>query len=190
MKHVQQRLLMHQLVLEDRVDGFAFIDVDVVARERALDQCIGFGAVGLHFVARWPDIGRALHARFAVGIDAALEDLFKVRMNPFASQRHLHERVHREDRQVAFVEHDRVAQRDRAVVVGVGRDDVEDLAGARARGAIPGDQRFAGDPSRERMEQHSRDSTHACAGSPTGTSTTRNGGRSGNAAASTGMATL
>jgi hypothetical protein len=54
-------------------------------------------------------------------------------VDPFAAEAFLDQRVDRKRRQVPFVEHDRVTQRDRALVVGRFVHEIEQGARARAR---------------------------------------------------------
>src|ERR1700754_1632746 len=103
---------------------------------------------------------------------------------------------------MTLVEHDRVAQPDRALEIGVGHDEIEQFPGTRAVGAIPGHQVVPRHVTGKSGMAHDvilftgawpgaiRVDSHATAVSVSETSTTRKGGRSGNAAASTGIATL
>ena len=69
---------------------------------------------------------------FGVGIDAAGKNRFKMLVDAALSEPLLHERIHGKCRQVSFVEHDRVPQRDGAIVVDGFVDQVEERAGAGA----------------------------------------------------------
>src|SRR6185503_7670931 len=72
---------------------------------------------------------------FLFGIDAAREDGLQVLVDPRTAEALLDQRVHREGRQVALVEDDRVAQRDRLVEVGGGVEEIEQRARAATRAA-------------------------------------------------------
>ena len=112
--HVEQRLLVHRLVLEHRVarrgprasTGLSSRVTSFVASASRI------GAVGA--LARRPDRdsrdGHAAGApgdrRLVLGIDAALEEDLEPRIDPRLAEPPLDERVDREGRQVPLVEHD------------------------------------------------------------------------------------
>ena len=138
MPHVEQRLLVHRLVFERRVDRFATthrrvctpFQVEHAALERIDDQRVGARAERQHFVARGPDGGGAAArhgGRLGVGIDAAREQLFEPLVRRRARPRpSLDQRDQAERRQMPFIEHDRVAQRDRPSVVRGRIDQIEE----------------------------------------------------------------
>ena len=74
-----------------------------------------------------------------VRIDPAREDRLQPRIDARSAERLLHERVEAEGRQVPFVEHDRMAQLDRLLVVDVGLEQIEQRPRARAVAPVPGD---------------------------------------------------
>ena len=89
--------------------------------------------VVVHLGARRPRRVAARDGRgFGVGVDAAREDRFEVLVDARLPEPLLDQRVDGERRQVAFVEDDRVAQRDRPLVVGGLVEQVEQRARAGA----------------------------------------------------------
>jgi hypothetical protein len=78
-----------------------------------------------------------------VGIDPAREERFQPRVDARAAERLLDQRVEAEPRQVPFVEHNRMAQLDRPLVIDAGVEEIEQRARARAVPPVPGDGRFA-----------------------------------------------
>ena len=125
--HVRQRLLVHRLVLEHRAEREAppqhrvVVARDVLAPDRLLDQARpqprrsggSPRASGQPSEVAAGDAGRVLR------VDPALEEDLEVRVDPFAAEAALDQRVDAEGGQVAFVEADRIAQRDRPLVVGL-----------------------------------------------------------------------
>ena len=70
-------------------------------------------------------------------IDAAREQRFEAGVDARPAERLLHQRVEAERRQVAFVEHDRMAQRDRPAVIRLLGQQVEERARPRAVALVP-----------------------------------------------------
>ena len=155
MPHVEQRLLVHRFVLEDREHCLGAVEqrisgpVEILALERLDHMTVGFLREREHGIPRWPSwAGRARHvgqvARvrlLLVRIDAAREHRFEVRVDAGAPEALLHHRVEAECRQVAFIEHERMPQRDRSAVIRLVCDEVEDRSRARAVAAIPVERR-------------------------------------------------
>ena len=120
--HVQQRLLVHRLVFEDGVGGFRAIEQRTARLvDRSVRQCIDHLTVGLggklpDHIAIGPAIARA-HRRPTslrlVRIDASRKELLEPRVDARTTQPSLHQCVEAERRQMAFIEHDRVSERDR-----------------------------------------------------------------------------
>ena len=162
MPHVEQRLLVHRLVLEDREHRFGAIEqrmarlLDVGVRERVDHLAIGF--VGeLRARRRAPASRRGRPAPPVVPARAApaasRADRSRARTASRAggsmlgaAEPFLHQRVEAERRQVAFVEHDRMAQRDRLAVVRVVGEQIEQRARALAVAPVP----RRGGPSRSK----------------------------------------
>ena len=57
-----------------------------------------------------------------------------------ATERLLHQRVEAEGRQMPFVEHDRMPERDRLTVVGIVGEQIEEHPRSLAVAAIPGNE--------------------------------------------------
>src|SRR5206468_3968372 len=72
-----------------------------------------------------------------VWINPAREQRFEARVDARPSQRSFHERVEAERGQMAVVEHDRLPQRDRALVVSGGLDEIEQRPGPFTVALIP-----------------------------------------------------
>jgi hypothetical protein len=75
-----------------------------------------------------------------VRIDAAGEERFEARVDARAAQPLFHERVEAEAGQMAFIEHDRMPERDRLAVVRLFREQVEQPARPRAVFPVPSDK--------------------------------------------------
>ncbi len=104
--HVQQRLLVHRLVLERRVDGFAVLHRRPIFDEGRIAQRLENRLVcrtseGEHLLARRP-LGRGpapRHGRIhTVRIDAALEEPLEPRVDAGMAQAALEKRNHAERR--------------------------------------------------------------------------------------------
>ena len=120
--------------------------IESARRERVDDRLVGAPAERQHLVARRPDRRRAAarhRAIDAVGIDAAREQVLEPASTPGLTEPALEQGDDAEGRQVAFVEHDRIAQRDRPGVVGVGIEQVEQPARALAVALVPVDETLA-----------------------------------------------
>ena len=150
MPHVEQRLLVHRLVLENREHGLGAVQqrmarlIDVAVEQRVDHLAIGLIRKRMDFVARRPSIAtispstcpalpstatRPLPPPGAlVRIDPAREEILQPRIDARAAEPLLDQRVEAEAGQVAFVEHDRMAQRDRAAVVGLFVEQIEERA--------------------------------------------------------------
>ncbi len=123
---------MHRFVLEDREGGFRAIEqrmarlIEVGVLERIEHLTVGFSRKALDEVARGPPFPRIPHdgGRAPVGvvrIDASREQRLETLVDARPAQTALHQRVEAEGRQMALVEDDRMAQRDRAAVVRLSR---------------------------------------------------------------------
>ena len=149
--HVEQRLLVHRLVLERREDRLtpphgavlAAREIEGGALERIDDGLVRAPAKSEHFLARRPARSRAA-ARHrlidAVGIDAALEEPLEIGIDAGEPESAPQQGNHAERREVPLVEHDGIAQRDRTRVIGVGIDEIEQLARSGAVALIPVDE--------------------------------------------------
>ena len=136
--HVEERLLVHRFVLERGVEPF---DGQVVVRPDAsratTPRRTRARRRGPRRATATPSTRRCAARRDAsrLGIDAALEQLLEPRIHRRSAQAAAQERDHAERRQMPFVEHDRIAQRNRTAVVRRRIDQIEDrLATARGCG--------------------------------------------------------
>ena len=120
--------------------------VQVRPAQRVEHAPVGLGGERVHFVAGGPARRWSREVRFAgsaslpglsrlrlVRIDPARENRLEPRIDARSAQRLLHERVEAERRQVPFVEHNRMAQRDRPLVVGVAASSRSNSARERSR---------------------------------------------------------
>ena len=140
--HVEQRLLVHRLVLEDGEDRLGAIEqrvprlVDVAARDGVEHTPIRLVGELAHDVAPRP-FERRRAGDDIRGIDPTGEEPLERRVDARASEPFLDERVETERRQMAVVEHDRVAQRDRLAVVGRLIQKIEEAPGTVAVASVP-----------------------------------------------------
>ena len=149
MPHVEQRLLVHRLVLEDGEHRLGAIEQRIARADRgrrassaSMHPPIGFVGELLARVARSASASRVRRP----GAGAAIRRGSMPRANS-ASSRGVDARRRRAPRltsvlklnagQVALVEHDRMAQRDRLAVVRLVGEQIEQRARARAVAAIP-----------------------------------------------------
>ncbi len=153
-KHVEQRLLVHLLVLQDGEGRLPVIAVDITVAECMDEHGVGGVTVVLNGSAPRPEIGRRLRQGLVFRIDAAREERLVVLVDALLFQHELDQRVDREGRQVPFVEDDRVAQRNGAVVVRLFARNSENLLRDGAPLAIPADQAVAGDAVWEGLMPH------------------------------------
>jgi hypothetical protein len=132
---IEQGLLVHRLVLEDREHGLRLVQQRMAGLlergvgKRVEDEIVAGLGKPLYVGSRWP-LGRlaAVGGALAVRVDAAREQALEVGVDARTPERLLHQRVHAESWQVALIEHDRVPERDRPRVVGLRPDDVEQRA--------------------------------------------------------------
>ena len=117
MPHVEQRLLVHGLVFEDREHGVGAIEQriawphELLVFERVDHARVGFLDKRAYRSPRRPlRVPSAIRLRF-VRIDASREQRLEPRVDAGPAERLLHEGVEAEARQVAVVEDDRMAQR-------------------------------------------------------------------------------
>ena len=137
--HVQHRLLVHRLVLDDGVDGLRLVQqrmpglLERRVRQRVEDERITRLGKPAHVVARRPfGLPTPISRRVVLGVDAAREHAFEPLVDARAAEGPLDQRVHAERRQVPLVEDDGVSQRDRARAVGLRPNEIEQLPGALA----------------------------------------------------------
>jgi hypothetical protein len=142
MPHVGQRLLVHLLVLDDGPDRLRVAQQRMIVahhigiRDGVLDARVGGIGVREHGVPAGPrGIATGDRGGLLVRIDAAREDRLEVLVDARVPETLLDQRVDGEAGQVALVEHDRIAQRDRLVEVGGGIEQVEQRARAATRAA-------------------------------------------------------
>ena len=125
MPDVEQRLLMHRLVLDDREGCFGMVEqrmarpIHVGILQRVDNTAVRLGGERAHLGSRRlrnPGAARLGGGRIG-GIDAAREQGFERRIDTRASKALLYQRVERECRKMALVEDNRMAQGDRLAVV-------------------------------------------------------------------------
>src|SRR5262249_52025018 len=104
---------------------------------------VGRRPVAANGDARGPGRGRPRNGGFALRVDAALKERLVVGIEPGDAEPALEQRVDGERRQMALVEADRVAQRDRPGLVRLGADVVEERRRALAVAKVPGGGRLA-----------------------------------------------
>ncbi len=157
--HVEQCLLVHRLVLECRENRLAAThrampaacQIELRPAERVDDRLVGTPAERQHLVAGRPDRpGSAARHRVidAVRIDAAFEQALHFRVDARLTEPALQQGNDAEGRQVPFVEHDRIPQRDGPRVVRVGIEQIEQAARSLTVALIPVDQTLAIDRNR------------------------------------------
>jgi hypothetical protein len=146
--HVQQRFLVHGFVLENREHCFGAIEeqmprpFEIVVLERGHDPRVGLVRKGAHFGAERPAaalVAARVRLRL-VRIDAAREQRFERCIDAGPAEPLLDQRIEAEAGQVPFVEHQRMAERDRPRVVRLVGDEVEQRLRPRAVARVPVDQ--------------------------------------------------
>jgi hypothetical protein len=116
---------------------------DVPVRDRVEHLAVGLrGELADHVAAGPSRHAVAILALRFVRVDAAREQLLEAGVDARAPESALHQRVEAERGQVPLVEHDGVPQRDRPLVVGLGRHQVENRPRALAVAGIPGGELF------------------------------------------------
>jgi hypothetical protein len=176
MPHVQERFLVHRLVLEDgerrlgAVEQRAVRLVDVRVQNRLEHLTVRLVRKGPHLLARRPRACARLqrHAPARAGrvralgpacrggdgllvrIDAAGEERLQAGVDAGPPQPLLHERVEAEGGQMPVVEDNRMPERDWLRVVGLVGEQVEDRPRTFAVPAIPGGQPLTVEPGRDR----------------------------------------
>ncbi len=156
---------MHGFVLEDREGGIRALEqrmtgpIEVGVLEGIQHLTVGFGGKVLDEIAGGPPSSRItkMAGRVPLGlmrIDASSEQRFKADVDARPAQTALHERVEAEGRQMALVKDDRMAQRDRAAVVRLFADQVEERLRPRAVAHIPVGEGLASERRHGRRSQH------------------------------------
>ena len=79
----------------------------------------------------------SIGGRLVFRIDATRKQLFEPFVDALTPKTFLHERVEAEGRQVTFVEHHRVAERDGAGIIGVRTNEVEEFTRPLPVSAVP-----------------------------------------------------
>jgi len=164
---VQQRFLVHRLVLENREDRLTPIEqgmprpVELLVQEHLADPAIGLFGELAHGLSFGPGGGPATSRSLGSGlrmnlwvltrIDAAREERLELGVDTGAAECALDERVETEGGQMALVEDNRMPERDRLAVVRALRQQAEELARARTHTVIARDQRRAVDQRRHRQ---------------------------------------
>ena len=126
---------MHRLVLEDAIRRFRAVEqrvagaLDVARGKRVEHLAVRFGRELPHDGSRAasrPRRHRPVPACDSCGSMPRAKSCSSRCVDARTAQPTLHERVEAERRQVALVEHDRVAKGDRARVIRLGREQVEE----------------------------------------------------------------
>src|SRR5204863_673464 len=148
------------LVFEDGEHGLGAIEqriagtVDVAVEQGVEDLAVGLIRECAHLVPRRPAVVSRVRkdpAYIVVGslwtrrsgrlrfmrVDTAGEERLEPRVDARAAETFLDQGVEAESRQVAFIEHDRMTQRDRAAVVRVNVEEIEKRARAFAVAPVP-----------------------------------------------------
>ena len=123
---------MHHLVLEHREDALAAaehrvaIALDRAGLEDRENRAVGAAGVSLDLVTSGPAVRGVLVGRLPIaGVDTAREQSLEIVVQPRVVEALLEETVHGEGRYVPLVEHDRMTQGNRALVIRVVIEDVE-----------------------------------------------------------------
>ena len=151
--HVEQRLLVHGLVLQGGEDRLAVLHRRPVLDERriaqgAQDRLVGGTAEREDLAPIRPDRRRAAARNggvHAVRVDAAGEQLLEPLVHARVTEAALEKRDDAEGWKVPFVEHDRVPEGDRTGVIDLRIDQVEEPPGSFPVPQVPLDERDAGD---------------------------------------------
>ena len=145
--HVQQRLLVHHLVLQQRVHALrpphdrVGAAGDVGRLQRVQDRAVGALHVLPDGVARRPEVdGRSRGGLRVARVDPAGEQRVQLRIRPLRPQPLAQQAVDGERRYVTVVEHQRMAQRDRLLVVRGRLHEREQRRGAGAVGPVGADE--------------------------------------------------
>jgi len=145
MPHVEERLLVHGLVLERGIKRLGAVHRGAIVAKLGVLERLDHRRVGAlakikDLVARWP-FGIRAAARHgcvgAIGIDAALEQLFEPGVHRRTTQASPQEGDDAESRQVSFVENDWVPKSNRTRVVRGRVDQVEEGSRSRAVPLVP-----------------------------------------------------
>ncbi len=154
MPHVEQRLLVHCLVLERGEDGlaaahramFAAAQIEFSLAEGLDDGLVCAPAKRQHLIAGRPGglRSRTRHRQLdAVGIDATLEQPLHPSVDAWQTEPALQQGNHAEGRKVALVKDDRIAKGDRAREIGRRIDEIEQASRAFPIALIPVDDKPA-----------------------------------------------
>ena len=144
MPHVEQRFLVHRLVLEDGERGLRAMQqriarpIEVLALQRRAHAAIGFRSELPHRCrATATGVRRLASGLILRRIDAAREQRFQTGVDAGAAERAFDEGVEAERRQVAFVEDDRMAEVDGPAVVRLVGNQIEQRLRSRAVARVP-----------------------------------------------------
>jgi hypothetical protein len=127
---------------EDRI----LLVVDVALGQGVDDRAVRLGRVASDLDSRGPRRRPRGERLLVLRIDTALEENLVLGIDPGASQALLQQRVDRERGKVAFIEADGIAQRDRARLIGLRADAVEERFGALPQGHIAADSGLSIEP--------------------------------------------
>ncbi len=145
---------MHRLVLERGEDGlgtahramFAAVQIEFRVAERLDDGVVCAPAKRQHLIAGRPGglRSRTRHRQLdAVGVDATLEQALHPGVDAWQTEPALQQGNYAEGREVALIEDDGIAQRDRPREVGRRIDEIEEAARAFPIALIPVDEQLA-----------------------------------------------
>src|SRR5204863_2397135 len=120
---IEERLLMHELMFEDREGRLSPVEQRVpgtnqlFAHQCAHDLTVGFVGKRLDDGTVRPRIADPVAGWRLCWIDASRKKIFQPRIDAGAAERTLHQSVEAERRQMALVEDHRMTCRNRAAVV-------------------------------------------------------------------------
>ena len=141
---------MHRFMFENGVRRFRAVEqgvsrlLDVGVGQRREHAAVGFLGKPPDLFSRRPSLARVrVTSRVGfVRVDAAREQRLEMRIDARLAEPALHQRVEAESRQVSFVEHQRMAERDRPRVVGLVPDEIEEHLRSLAIPCVPVEERL------------------------------------------------
>ena len=151
MPHVQERLLMHRFMLENGERRFRAVEQAGVRAARCRrwpaprHAAVGFLGELPDLVTRRPPArvrGTRSAASDSCGSMPRANNVSRWAIDARLAEPALHERVEAESRQVTFVEHQRMAERNRPRVVGLVPDEIEEHLGSLAIPGVPVEERL------------------------------------------------